>query len=113
MGQHQSRDFWAQLVAEYEQVAATQTLRTFARRRGVSAKSLSNWRSKFRRQARTEQTLVPVVVRPVTREPVVRDRSTALIVRLGVEPTIEVVDIEQVSATWIGELITSLAKVPR
>lgn len=106
MDQHRSHNFWAQLVAEYERVAATQTLREFARCRGVSAKTLANWRSKLRRESESQPTLVPMIVRST-----MRDHDAVVIVRLGVEPTIEVMDLERASASWIAELIHRVSKV--
>ena len=110
MGQHRSRDFWSALVAEYEQVAATQTLRSFAKRRGVSEKSLTNWRSKLRRESsqanEAEQQFVPVVVRSVA-----RDHGAEVVIRFGPEPRIEVIDHQRVPVTWIAELAREFVKV--
>lgn len=106
MGQRHSRDFWKQLVAEYEQVASTISLRAFAKSRGVSGKQLANWRSEFRRENRVVQRLVPLVIRPAT-----QTSGAAVIIHLGVEPRLEILDHERVSTTWIAELIRELSKV--
>ncbi len=108
--QHRSRAFWAKLVAEYEQVASTQSLRAFARARGVPESSLSRWRHKLRREREVEQRLVPVVLRPA--EPVLGCRDKAqVIVRLGTEPALDILDHARVSPQWVAELLTELAKV--
>ena len=104
--QRRNRDFWKQLVTEYEQVAATQTLRAFAKSRGVSENQLSGWRGKLRRENQLEQRLVPLVVRP-TRQ----SSGAAVIIRLGAEPRLEVLDHARVPTRWLAELIHELARV--
>ena len=95
-----------QLVAEYEQVAETQSLRAFAKANDVPTQSLRNWINKLRDEALLEQQrLVPMLVRPGAAVD-----GVAVIVRLGAEPTVEIFDPERAPAAWITELLRELAK---
>ena len=90
------------LVTEYEQVAETQPLRAFAREHDVHPKSLRYWINK--RRLEQDQRLVPLVLRPAAND------GVAVIVRLGAEPTVEILDPERAPAEWITELLRELTK---
>jgi hypothetical protein len=102
MGKHRGRDEWAKLVAEYEQVAETQSLRSFAKANGIGTHSLGVWRRRIRDEDQAEQRLVPLVVHP--------GAGAAVIVRLGAEPTVEILDPERTAAAWVIELLRELTK---
>jgi transposase-like protein len=107
MGQHRGRDEWARLVAEYEQVAETQSLRAFSKDHDIHPKSLRYWINKRRDEALLEQQqrLVPVVVRPGAAVD-----GVAVVVRLGAEPTVEILDPARAPAAWVTELLRELSK---
>lgn len=90
------------LVTEYEQVAETQPLRTFAEERDIPPQSLRNWVKK--RRLERDQRLVPLVLRPAAND------GVAVIVRLGSEPTVEIFDPARAPAEWITELLRELTK---
>lgn len=91
-----------QLVTEYEQVAETQPLRTFAKEHGVPPAGLRYWINKHR--VEQDQRLVPLVLRPAAND------GVAVIVRLGSEPTVEIFDPARAPAEWITELLRELSK---
>lgn len=90
------------LVTQYEQVAETQPLRTFAKEHDVPPQSLRYWINK--RRLEQEQRLVPLVLRPAAND------GVAVIVRLGAEPTVEILDPARAPAEWITELLRELTR---
>lgn len=98
------------LVAEYEQVASAESQRAFARRRGVSSSTLGSWLSRCRHEAPAGTDLVPMVVRSSKPSP---GMAPALVIRLGEEPVLELVEPERVPPDWLGELLRELSRGPR
>lgn len=92
-----------QLVTQYEQVAETQSLCAFAKEHDIPPQSLRNWFNKRRREQ--GQRLVPLVLRPAA-----TNDGVAVVVRLGAEPTVEILDPSRAPAEWITELLRGLTK---
>jgi len=87
MGTHRGHAFWSKIVAEYRQVAAQESQRSFAERRGVSSKTLGYWLKKLEGEDLPEVGLVPMVLRPRASETVPGVR-----IRLGDPPVLELMD---------------------
>ncbi|NJN65115.1 MAG: hypothetical protein HC882_09730 [Acidobacteria bacterium] len=109
MGQQRGRHFFTPLVAEYERVAENESLRGFAKRRNISDKSLSYWRSKLRREREEQEqatapTFIPVVVRPA-------EKVTSVVsLRLGAT-TLMIHDPARTPPEWLAAVVVAFSQV--